>query len=370
MAYVAAKGGKDAIEESIQRLKYARLHHDHILDVEDTQYGLRLLVDQVMSEASLYAPGLAALAIKQGEGSMEEAVFLLRAYRSTLPRKYYSTIIDSESMDVERRISAAFKDIPQGQILGTTYDYVHRLLDFDLMNEKQEDIKQAIDAFTKEELSNEEATNLRLPKVSAYLRKEGLLPMINENDQSPKDITKHMLTFPTVRSERLQILTRGMTQALTSLAYASLRGYGTVHPTVGELRIGMLPITIADPIGTKREEDEYYIGEVKVSEVENLIPVTTTNHDGQKELEFKIGYGITFGQNETKAIAMSILDQCLESDDKRYAVNDEEFVLYHIDAVEATGFISHLKLPHYVTFQSKLNSVRKTKKENHDGNNI
>ena len=29
----------------------------------------------------------------------------------------------------------------------------------------------------------------------------------------------------------------------------------------------------------------------------------------------------------------------------------------HIDSVEATGFISHLKLPHYVTFQSKLDSV-------------
>ena len=44
----------------------------------------------------------------------------------------------------------------------------------------------------------------------------------------------------------------------------------------------------------------------------------------------------------------------------------KEFVLYHIDAVEATGFISHLKLPHYVTFQSKLNSMRKTKKEQAD----
>lgn len=93
---------------------------------------------------------------------------------------------------------------------------------------------------------------------------------------------------------------------------------------------------------------------------------TGTDPNGEKELEFKVGYGITMGQNETKAIAMSILDTCLESEDKGFAVNDEEFVLYHIDAVEATGFISHLKLPHYVTFQSKLNSMRKTKKEQAD----
>ena len=82
-----------------------------------------------------------------------------------------------------------------------------------------------------------------------------------------------------------------------------------------------------------------------MTEVESLIPVTITDPNGEKELEFKVGYGITMGQSETKAIAMSILDTCLESEDKGFAVNDEKFVLYHIDAVEATGFISHLKLP-------------------------
>ena len=165
---------------------------------------------------------------------------------------------------------------------------------------------------------------------------------------------------------RSQILSRGMTQAVTALGYASLRGYGVVHPTVGELRVGQLPISVPDPLQPEREEDSYYIGEIKVTEVESLIPVTITDPNGEKELEFKVGYGITMGQNETKAIAMSILDTCLESEDKGFAVNDEEFVLYHIDAVEATGFISHLKLPHYVTFQSKLNSMRKTKKEQAD----
>lgn len=365
MAYVAVKGGEQAIEESLRRLKYERVKKGAGAGVDQIEQGMRLLVDQVMSEGSLYAPSLAALAIKQGEGSMEEAVFLLRSYRSTLPRRYYSHIIDSREMEVERRISAAFKDIPQGQLLGTSYDYVYRLLDFDLLQEREEELKQYVEAFLSEECTKEK-TDLRLPRVSDYLRREGLLPPVENDNRAPKDATKQMLSFPTQRSERLQILSRGMTQAVTALGYASLRGYGVVHPTVGELRVGQLPISVPDPLQPEREEDSYYIGEIKVTEVESLIPVTITDPNGEKELEFKVGYGITMGQNETKAIAMSILDTCLESEDKGFAVNDEEFVLYHIDAVEATGFISHLKLPHYVTFQSKLNSMRKTKKEQAD----
>ncbi|WP_144526391.1 carbon-phosphorus lyase complex subunit PhnI, partial [Bacillus pumilus] len=104
-------------------------------DVTRIEGGMRGLIDQIMSESSLYDETLAALAIKQAEGSPEEAVFLLRAYRSTLPRKHYSRAVHTREMRVERRISASFKDIPGGQILGASVDYSHRLLDFDLMHE-------------------------------------------------------------------------------------------------------------------------------------------------------------------------------------------------------------------------------------------
>ena len=82
---------------------------------------------------------------------------------------------------------------------------------------------------------------------------------------------------------------------------------------------------------------------------------------GEDSLSLAVGYGCVIGRAETKAIAMSVLDHCLERGDKRFPTEDEEFVLYHVDGVEATGFISHLKLPHYVTFQSKLSSVRETR---------
>lgn len=363
MGYVAVKGGTKAIEESIKRLKYERLKEGKVLNVEDIRSGMRGLIDEIMSEASVYSKDLAAIAIKQSEGNLEEAVFLLRAYRATLPRTHYSRTIESRDMWVKRRVSASFKDILGGQILGATYDYSHRLIDFSLEDENNEQANQWLEQFNKDS-SNEinEGTSLRkLPKVLDYLRKEGLIKDYEDNNEEPLDITKKSLEFPTKRSQRLQILTRGQTGGVNSLAYSALRSCGVEHPTVGEIRVGNLPIYVPDPINKDSNlEDDYYIGEIEVTEVESFIPDTVQDKDGKSKRKFDIGYGICYGQNETKAISMSILDQCLEKKDKRYPTGDEEFVLLSIDTVESTGFLSHLKLPHYVTFQSVLDSVRKT----------
>ncbi len=364
MGYVAVKGGIQAIEESIKRLKYERLKKGTVLKFQQIEGGMRCLIDQVMSESSLYSETLAAMAIKQAEGSPEEAVFLLRAYRSTLPRKHYSRTVQSEDMSVERRISSSFKEIPGGQILGTANDYTHRLIDFDLNEETEHDALEWLCEYALERgVDNDQADLSNLPKTLDYLREEGLIPTFEINSDEPDDVTKESLHFPTSRSQRLQILTRGQTGAVTSLGYAALRSYGALHPTVGELRIGKLPIYVDSPFQDQKEdEDAYYIGEIKVTEVETLFPAEVQKGNGEKEIEFEIGYGICYGQNETKAIAMSILDRCLETANPEYPTHNEEFVLLHIDSVESTGFISHLKLPHYVTFQSKLDSVRKTKK--------
>lgn len=367
MGYVAVKGGTRAIEQSLQRIQYERLRQGKVLDVPAIEAGMRGLVDQVMSESSMYSEQLAALAIKQAEGNPEEAVFLLRAYRSTLPRKHYSRTVHSEEMRVERRISASFKDIPGGQILGASMDYSHRLLDFDLVDETEETVAEWMEEYHKaEEITAQEMTDTndgRFPKVLDYLRKEGLIAECPMDPTEPDDVTRTSLTFPATRSEKLQILTRGQTGAVTSLAYAVIRGYGMVHPTVGELRVGELPVYIDSPLTKSGEEDDsYFIGDIKVTEVEMLVPVTVEKENGRKELQLEFGYGLCYGQNETKAIAMSILDKSLEKGDKSIPTQNEEFVLFHIDSVESTGFISHLKMPHYVTFQAKLNDVRKTRK--------
>ncbi|MEG6586449.1 carbon-phosphorus lyase complex subunit PhnI [Dendrosporobacter sp. 1207_IL3150] len=370
MGYVAVKGGTLAIDESIKRLKFERLKNQTVLNVKDIEGGMRGLIDTVMSESSLYNRESAAIAIKQAEGSVEEAVFLLRAYRSTLPRKHYSNTIDTQNMHVERRISSCFKDIQGGQILGAAYDYTHRLIDFSLDDEYLDDVKAWLTEFEARQGGVEQSDIClnQLPKVTEYLRQEGLISSYEDDDNEPVDITKKNLEFPTVRSERLQMLSRGQTGAVTSLGYAALRGYGDLHPTVGELRVGNVEVYIDNPLGDGNYHDCFYLGQLQITEVETYVARSTNNNTDNSQLQLEIGYGACFGQNETKSIAMSMLDLCLETDNPKYPTQDEEFVLFHIDSVESTGFISHLKLPHYVTFKSKLDSVRKTRDKEGAGN--
>ncbi len=363
MGYVAVKGGSDAIAASLAAVERKRLERGLTLDLARIQAGLRPLLDQVMSEASLVDEQAAALAVKQAQGSPEEAVFFLRAHRSTLPRLHTTATLDTASMLLERRISATFKDVPGGQILGASVDYLHRLLRFELMNETDADAAHAAASILPTEAAPSPA-DLTAPRVSDVLRREGLLPDVPPDPTEPADVTTMSLSIPAPRSARLQVLTRGQTGTVTSLGYASLRGYGPMlHPTVGELRVGWLPVEVADPMADSDDEDErYHVGHVQATEVETFVPVHETSADGQDRLRFDIGYGFCFGQNETKAIAMSLLDRTLETPGAA-AVHDEEFVLLHVDSVESSGFISHLKLPHYVTFQSELQAVRDTQRE-------
>lgn len=370
MAYVAVKGGSEAIEQSINMLKYERLKDGTSIDIQELQGGMRGLIDAIMSESALYSRELAAIALKQAEGSMEEAVFLIRAYRTTLPRKHYSRIIDGSDMHVQRRISACFKDIHGGQILGASYDYTHRLLDFSLLNETSADAEDWLELFFQHKPETTETVALnKLPKVTEHLRAEGLIPSFADDNSEPIDITKKNLEFPTKRCERLQILSRGQTASVISFGYAALRGYGDIHPTVGELRTGNVDVYIDNPTGDGSEQDSYYIGQVNMTEVETYIAKSDEKNLEKQQLQIEIGYGACFGQNESKAIAMSMLDNCLQADNPIHPTQNEEFVLYHIDSVEATGFISHLKLPHYVTFQSKLDSIRKTRNRESENNN-
>src|ERR1700744_3341608 len=134
MAYVAVKGGERAIDAAHGWLAEERRGDVSVpaISVGQIEQQLARSVDRVMAEGSLYDRELAALAVKQAQGDLIEAAFLLRAYRTTLPRFAYSLPVDSAAMLIQRRISAVFKDLPGGQLLGPTYDYTHRLLDFTL----------------------------------------------------------------------------------------------------------------------------------------------------------------------------------------------------------------------------------------------
>lgn len=357
MAYVAVTGGREAIDNA-ERLFHHRRAGGALpaLTVEQIQEQLHLAVDRVMGEGALYAPHLAALAIKQAAGDSLEAAFLLRAFRATLPRMGYTAPVSTDRMRVIRRISAAFKNIPGGQILGPTPDYSLRLLDFDLFRESDPAfIRRARQLLDRSE--NLPPLPAEFPKVVDLLRRENLLAETGrpETDAPPADVTREAPAFPAPRSAALQTLARGETGGMLALAYSNMRGYGVVHPTVGELRVGHIPLVIPHPLTGEAET----AGEVLITEAE-IIAHAESATGGPR---FTLGRGICFGHNETKAIAMAVLDRAMQNPAPTAPSEDQEFVLQHIDGIESMGFCNHYKLPHYVTFQSALDRIRTSRAE-------
>lgn len=140
---------------------------------------------------------------------------------------------------------------------------------------------------------------------------------------------------------------------MLALAYSSMRGYGSIHPTVGELRVGRVAVRIPHPW---RKGSALTLGSVSITEVEIVASVQRAD-DGAKPT-FTLGYGSCFGHNEVKAISLGVLDRAMRSTSPHAPAEDQEFVLLHTDGVESSGFCSHFKLPHYVTFQADLDRLR------------
>lgn len=354
MGYVAVKGGTEAIDNARELVEFYRLR-DAVspLDVKQIQSQMRAAIDKIMGEGGLYAPEYAAIALKQSEGDVFEGAFIMRAFRATLQRNYYSETINTREMFVKRKISSSFREIPGGQILGPTRDYTQRLLDTNVVREAIGDVNKFLKAF-ESQIDKEKLKEITsYSKVIDLLKREGLLqPVGNDDDTTLKDITREAIKFPAPRSARLQMLSRAETGGLMALGYASMRGFGSVHPTVGELRYGSVAVKVKDRNGRVR-----YIGKIEVTEAE-MIATAKTSKKNDLPL-YSIGYGLCFGQNDTKAICMGILDRAMRSPDSNSPPNDQEFVLYHTEGIESMGFTNHLKLPHYVTFQAGLSNVRK-----------
>ena len=348
--YVAVKGGERAIENAHKLLAEERRGDPAVPELTLAQIDQQLAhaVDRVMTEGSLYDRGLAALAIKQARGDLIEAIFLLRAYRTTLPRFGASEPIDTAAILVRRRISATFKDVPGGQVLGPTFDYTHRLLDFDL------------EGPTAPPPAEEgEAAPGAMPRVVDVLSRDGLLETDEEpemsGDDSVGDVTRDPLEFPADRDLRLQVLARGDEGFLLALGYSTQRGYGNNHPFAGEIRLGEVAVEfVPEELGFPVE-----LGEITVTECQMI---NQFRGSATRPPQFTRGYGLAFGHCERKAMAMALVDRALRArelgEEATAPAQDEEFVLSHADNVQATGFVEHLKLPHYVDFQAELVMIR------------
>lgn len=350
--YVAVKGGERAIGNAHAWLDEARRGDPQVpeLSISQIREQMALAVARVMAEGSLHDPDLAALALKQARGDLVEAVFLMRAYRTTLPRLGASQPVDTGAMAVIRRISATFKDLPGGQILGPTFDYTHRLLDFALAAEGLE-VPRASEA---------PAPDAPLPHVTALLDRDGLIQSEPPSDEEPPDLTRTPMELPASRALRLQALARADEGFLLGLAYSTQRGFGRTHAFVGELRIGAVEVEVEIPeLGFS-----VAIGEVELTECETVNQFTGSKTEPP---QFTRGYGLAFGQSERKAISMSLVDRALRAEElgeeREAPAQDPEFVLMHGDNVQATGFLEHIKLPHYVDFQAELELIRRLRAE-------
>lgn len=350
--YVAVKGGERAIDNAHRLLAEERRGDPSLAEISVSQIAeqLALAVDRVMAESSLHDRELAALAIKQARGDMIEAIFLLRAYRTTLARFGFSEPLRTERMQVRRRISATFKELPGGQLLGPTFDYTHRLLDMALLEEGRTGCEPAIERETDEESG-------AMPRVVDLLNDEGLIEKedpIDERDVG--DLTRESIAFPAGRDVRLQNLARADEGFLLGLGYSTQRGYGNNHPFAGEIRMGEVSVEFApEELGFPIE-----LGEITLTECQMINQFRGSE---QAPPQFTRGYGLVFGHGERKAMSMALVDRALRAEElgeeAENPAQDQEFVLYHSDNVQATGFVEHLKLPHYVDFQSELTVLRK-----------
>ncbi|MGN6389413.1 MAG: carbon-phosphorus lyase complex subunit PhnI [Burkholderiaceae bacterium] len=361
--YVAVKGGEKAIEASYRALARQRRGDTSLpeLTVAQIREQMPLAVARVMSEGSLYDRDLAALAIKQASGDLPEAIFLLRAYRTTLPRLLASLPVDTAAMRVRRRISATFKDVPGGQILGATYDYTQRLLDFSLMADELGRGGDAPPAPVADASAADTAAP-PMPCVLDFLNAEGLIEeeSVPEGDPAPADLTREPLAFPAARETRLQNLARGDEGYLLALGYSTQRGYARNHPFAGEIRHGMVTVEVVpEELGFA-----VAIGEIELTECQM---VNQFAGSATEPARFTRGYGLTFGHGERKAMSMALVDRALRAEELGEEITSPaqmpEYVLYHSDNVEASGFVQHLKLPHYVDFQSELSLIRALRRD-------
>lgn len=360
MGYSGVRGGQEAIAAAERLVRRGRVEGGTPrLGVDQITERLRLGVDRVMGEGGLWAPDLAARAIRQSEGDVQEAAQLIRAHRSTLPRLAYSEPVHVDELRIVRRISSAFRNPPGNQILGRTLDYVGRLLD--LMPDEDQPAatpERPVHAHEAADGHGHSDEDRRPPRLINVLREMDLLvDRRRADDPEPYDITRVPARPGAPRSARLTAMARAETGALVHLWYAytfdpPARDGGTPshgHEIPGEVRHGRLPVRVTHPL----TGNPVQVADVRVTDVETLDDL---NRPGEDRSRLDAGYGMCFGHNERKAIAMAGLDLMVHRDAGRTSLDQD--VLVTLDGIESAGFLEHLKLPHYVDFRSTLDRKR------------
>jgi alpha-D-ribose 1-methylphosphonate 5-triphosphate synthase subunit PhnI len=389
VGYVAARGGAEAIEAAEELVRRRRTTAPSPwLELDQLTGRLGLLVDRVMGEAGLWAPALAARAVRQAEGDLVEAAHLVRAHLSRLPRYARSEAVLTDEIDVVRRIVPAFRQAPGPQLLGRTVDYTGRLLDLEPDESARHRSAHPVAGGHRpapagpaasvdqhrpgEGVAGGHGPATAGPAVAVDRRVPGrLLDVLRgmdlvvdrrrHDDPEPVDITAAPVGPGAPRSARLSVMARAETGALVNLWYRNILGPDShLHEvTLGEVRHGRLPVRVRHPV----TGGAVTVARVEVTEVEAIEDLDGIDEDRTR---FDVGYGLCLGHNERKAIAMANLDIALHRDRGRTPL--AQSVLMTTDGLDSSGFLEHLKLPHYVTFRSMVERKMAMRSERATGN--
>lgn len=348
------KGGTEAIVAAERLVLERRAKLDSHLTVESVIESFPLAIDRIMGEGGLWGPEAAAAAYLQASGDITEAVHLIRAHRSTLPRLAFSQPLNPREVELLRRVVSTQRQ-PDGPILlGETVDYTARILhDGD---EMPLPVIENLDEAPLEHPVDEPFRRFR-----DYLDDKGVLVDRTIEDEEPFDIQLKAPQLPAHRSAWLSEISQADTGALINIWYQSVLGtdgYATEDVTLGEVRHGRLPVRLQHP----HTGEDVEIGRIRVSEAEAVTRLGMLR--GEDPTTYDVGYSMALGHNERKVIAGASLDIAAcrfrgTDDGKRL----EQILMHTTDGLSASGFLEHLKLPHYVTFQSGLDAAMTARAE-------
>lgn len=345
------KGGTSAIlaAEELSRATHAGAGE---FDADAVLRAFPAIIDQVMGEAGLWHEHLAAAAFVQAGGDTAEAVHLLRAHRSTLSRLTFSLPIDPDGMALFRRVVPAHREPDGPQLLGETVDYSPRLIRRGGAGDPLHAGLAELAGDEKPIDPEERYPDRPVQRYTRFLAERGLLADRHDpTDPEPVDLALNPITLPAPRSALLSSMSLAETGALVNLWYRGVigpDGHTDESVTLGEVRYGRLGVSVVHP----HTGAPVRVGEIRASECESMAHLDERGEDAAR---FDAGYGFAMGHNERKAIAMANMDLAAH----RYAGGPagwrtEQVIMHTTDGLAANGFLEHLKLPHYVTFQSMV----------------
>lgn len=349
------KGGTEAIVAAERLVMERRAMLGDSLSVAQVIESFPLAVDRIMGEGGLWDPETAAAAFLQGNGDITEAVHLIRAHRSTLPRLAFSDPLNPREVELLRRVVSTQRQ-PDGPILlGETVDYTARLIAEP--GEMPLPVIENLDDAPLEHPADEPFRRFR-----DYLHDKGVLVDRSvAGDDEPFDIQLSAPELPPHRSAVLSAIAQADTGGLINIWYQGVigpSGYPSESVTLGEVRHGRLPVRVTHPHTGELVD----ICRVRVSETEAVAHMGAMR--GEDPSTYDVGYAMAFGANERKVIAGATLDGMVH----RFRGTDEgkkleQIVMHTTDGLAASGFLEHLKLPHYVTFQSGLDAAMAARAE-------